>query len=99
MDRCDMYYYRNRAIKAQNGSRGAFSRRQRPWRSESRQWDCIVRVVCLGCGNTLGRYERINRLAFCFNCRDVLFPETIGSNYISGSRVLAPHQSWKGHTL
>jgi hypothetical protein len=28
------------------------------------------------CGKSLGRYELENRLAFCFNCRKMMFPET-----------------------
>jgi hypothetical protein len=46
------------------------------WRSQSRQWDYIIGTVCLGCGKLLGRYEELNRLAWCYSCRRILFPET-----------------------
>ena len=45
--------------------------------SSRRLWDRVIRVVCTGCGETLGRYENERRLAFCYECRSVLFPETI----------------------
>ena len=48
------------------------------WRSPKRQWDRIVHFVCTGCGKPLSRYETVNKLAFCLDCREVLFPETIG---------------------
>ena len=48
------------------------------WRSAKRQWDRIVCIVCTGCGKPLSRYENLNRMAFCLDCREVLFPETIG---------------------
>ena len=47
------------------------------WRSNKRQWDKIICTVCTGCGKPLGRYENLNRLAFCLACREVLFPETV----------------------
>ena len=47
------------------------------WRSPDRQWDRIINKVCSGCGKRLGRYENKNDLAFCYECREILFPETI----------------------
>jgi len=52
-------------------------RRPKGWRSPHRQWDYIVCTVCLGCGKPLGRYENMKRLAFCENCREILYPETV----------------------
>ena len=49
------------------------------WRSPNRQWDRIIRTVCTGCGRPLGRYENENKLAFCYQCRRILFPETMPS--------------------
>ena len=45
--------------------------------SPDRQWDRIVRKVCTGCGNRLGKYENTNNLAFCYECCAILFPESI----------------------
>ena len=47
------------------------------WRSPGRQWDRIINKVCSGCGKRLGRYENKNDLAFCYECREILFPESI----------------------
>jgi hypothetical protein len=47
------------------------------WRSPNRQWDRIINKVCSGCGKRLGRYENKNNLAYCFECREILFPESI----------------------
>ena len=47
------------------------------WRSPNRQWDRIINKVCSGCGKRLGRYENKNNLAFCYECREILFPESI----------------------
>ena len=46
-------------------------------RSPYRQWDRIIGTVCIGCGIKLGRYENLNNLAFCYSCREILFPETV----------------------
>jgi hypothetical protein len=83
-------YNRRKADRAFNGGNRAFKRRTFPRRSFGGQWDYIVRAVCLGCGRTLGRYENLHRLAFCYNCRKVLFPETIGPQYVPASRILTP---------
>jgi hypothetical protein len=47
------------------------------WRSPHKQWDRIVCKVCGGCGKRLGRYENTNNLAFCYECREILFPESV----------------------
>jgi len=52
-------------------------RKLKTWRSTNRQWDYILCIVCTGCGKPLGRYENLNRLAFCHSCREILFPETV----------------------
>lgn len=58
--------------------------RKPSYRSTNRQWDCIICTMCTGCGKPLGRYENQNRLAFCFECRKILFPDTIN-----------PKESWR----
>ena len=65
------------AIEAQNRSYSARQRRPKTWRSKDRQWDYIICTICVGCGKPLSRYENLNRLAYCFDCRRILFPETI----------------------
>ena len=48
-----------------------------PWRSPHRQWDKIICRICAGCGKRLGRYENTKNLAFFYECREILFPESI----------------------
>ena len=71
-------YQDNRAERAYYGS---MSRARQGWsraqRSYGGRWDYVVRAVCLGCGKMLGQVELIKGYAFCFNCRRVLFPETV----------------------
>ena len=43
----------------------------------NRKWDRIICKVCIGCGQRLSQYENKLSFAFCFYCRDVLFPETV----------------------
>ena len=71
--------YSKGANKAYQRSYSTFKRRPNTWRSSSRQWDYIIRMVCIGCGKTLGRFETKHGFAYCFNCRKILFPETIGN--------------------
>jgi len=47
------------------------------FQSPNRHWDRIINKVCSGCGKRLGRYENKNDLAFCYECREILFPESI----------------------
>lgn len=70
-------YYVNKAIEACQKSKRANEGRAKAWRSENRKWDYIIGTVCCGCGKLLGRYENLNRLAYCFSCRRILFPETV----------------------
>lgn len=79
-------YQVNDAIKAHQRGYSTFQRRPKTWRSSGRQWDRIIRMVCSGCGKTLGRYEVYNRLAFCIDCRKFLFPETVGNFHEGGSK-------------
>ena len=51
--------------------------RDNSWRSKNRQWDYIICTVCTGCGKRLSPYENHKGLAFCFSCREILFPETV----------------------
>ena len=45
-------------------------------RPPSRQWDRVICKLCGGCGKRLGRYENAKNLAFCYECREILFPES-----------------------
>ncbi len=65
------------AIEAVSGGYKKLQPRKPHYRSPNRQWDRIICRVCTGCGKPLGRYENKNRLAFCFECREILFPETV----------------------
>jgi hypothetical protein len=40
-------------------------------------WDYLICRICAGCGKPLGKYEYRNNLAFCYQCRKILFPETV----------------------
>ena len=42
----------------------------------NRKWDYIIRV-CTGCAEPLRRYDSQKGHAFCYSCREALFPETI----------------------
>ena len=74
MDKYEMYEV-EKAIRAYSANKP----HERPsnWRSENRQWDYIICTVCTGCGKPLSRYENHKGLAFCFSCREILFPETV----------------------
>jgi hypothetical protein len=67
----------NRDPKAHPKSYSTYERRSKTWRSKSRQWDYIICKVCTGCGKQLSRYDNLKRYAFCFSCREILFPETV----------------------
>ena len=47
------------------------------WRSTNRQWDYIICIACAGCGKALSKYDNIRGFAFCHNCREILFPDTV----------------------
>jgi hypothetical protein len=76
MDEYEIYYV-NKAIEACDRAKQANEGRHSPWRSKNRMWDYVIGTVCCGCGKLLGRYENLNRLAFCSSCRRILFPETV----------------------
>jgi hypothetical protein len=69
-----------RAIEACQGSSAYYA--AQPSKADKRQWDYIIRTVCIGCGETLGREENLSRFAYCASCREVLFPETIAPEKI-----------------
>lgn len=84
-----------RAIKAHNGTYESRERSPERFRSSSRKWDYVIRVVCNGCGRTLSQHEVRNGLAYCFSCRKVLFPETIPS--YEPARRSYPYPRSRGH--
>ena len=45
-------------------------------RSNNKKWDYIIRI-CTGCEDPLRRYDSQKGHAFCYSCREALFPETI----------------------
>ena len=66
-----------RAIEdVKNGYQNVRSERSR-FRSPDRRWDRILWFVCAGCGKPLGKYETEKKLSYCYECREILFPETI----------------------
>ena len=86
-----------RAIAMVNGSYHEYGRRSRyDPKPKKRQWDRVLRVVCLGCGRTLGRFELLRRLAFCFNCRSILFPETVSRDETQRSRYTQSYGTRSG---
>jgi hypothetical protein len=64
-------------------------RRPKTWGLSGRKWDSIIRMVCMGCGRSLSRYEVYNELAWCFDCRKFIFPETVGYKNAGGGK--SPH--------
>lgn len=83
----DYTYHIGSAGRPYNSSRyRSFTRTRGGSRSRGGQWDYMVRAVCIRCKKTLTRYELLNGLAFCFNCRRVLFPETIETHEPPGRR-------------
>ena len=78
------------------GYQNGLSHRPAKWRSKGK-FDCIIRRICMGCERTLGRYEINHALAFCFNCRIFLFPETIAQNESNANHVYSrEHSRWSG---
>ena len=70
-------YEIKRAVETVIGGASASYSRNEPARARTHGWDYIVRMVCMGCGSTLGQFEIRHNLGFCFRCRRFLFPETI----------------------
>jgi len=66
-----------RAIEVANGTNAYYGRPDRYESNHRHQYDYIVRMVCIGCGGTLRRFEIRNHLAYCYRCRRFLFPETV----------------------
>ena len=76
----ELYLERSKAPEKRDGS-------LRPYNG---RWDYIVCRLCVGCGKPLGRYENLNRLAYCRNCREILFPETVKHDEYSNKRFQYP---------
>jgi len=89
-------YEIERAIKAHNGTYESRERNSEIFRPSIRKWDYVVRAVCCGCGRTLNQYEVINRHAYCFSCRRILFPEPIHA--YESPRRRYPHAGSRGHS-
>jgi hypothetical protein len=85
MDRHEMYEIK-KAIEAYQGRYSIYEKRGEDKRKSTKKWDFIIRSVCTGCGKTLHRYDNLNRYAFCYSCRRILFPETISSGRASRDR-------------
>jgi len=90
MDKYEAVYIGNKPERAFNKGNRAFKRRGFSRRSSGGQRGCVVRTVCFGCGRTLGRYENLRGLAWCYNCRRILFPDTVKRKYVPLSRILPP---------
>ena len=95
MNRYEVYEI-DRAIRSQNGTYKARDRNPETFRSSSRRWNYVVRAVCSGCGKTLNQYEVRSRLAYCFSCRRILFPEPIHA--YESPRKRRPYTSSRGHS-
>ena len=77
-----MYAYDNMyevksAIEIVNKGYDGYRPRPVYCRSKDRQWDYIIRRVCTGCGKPLNRYDTRKGHAYCLQCRQNLFPETV----------------------
>jgi len=83
----------DRAIKAHNGTSQFGGESDQVSRPGKRRWDYVIRAVCSGCGRTLRQYEVRNRLAYCFSCRRILFPEPMPAYESSGRRRYYPSRS------
>lgn len=70
-------YEVNKAINDVSKGYNEIGRSQKTLAPKTNKWDYILRKICLGCNKTLGIYEVQNNLAFCFQCRKYLFPETV----------------------
>ena len=87
----------NQDANTHQRSYSTYERRSKTWRSKSRQWDYIICKVCTGCGKQLGRYENLKGYAFCFSCREILFPETV--IYQESSGYTSPYPDSRWHAL
>ena len=78
------------AIEAVSGGASAYWGRHEPARSRTHDWNYIVRMVCMGCGKSLGKFEIRNHLAFCYRCRKFLVPETVWADDGRSGRPFDP---------
>ena len=67
------------------------------WSAEDRMWDYIICRVCTGCGKPLEKYEYQNNLAFCYQCRKILFPNSVSPHETFHNR--RTYFESKGHSL
>ena len=82
---------------AHQKSYSTYERRPKIWRSKRRQWDYIICKVCTGCGKQLRRYDNLKGYAFCFSCREILFPETV--RYQESRGFTSPYPDSRWHAL
>lgn len=87
----------NRDTNVHLKSYGTYEGMPKTRRSISRQWDYIICKVCIGCGKQLCRYDNLKGHAFCFGCREVLFPETV--IYQESLRYKSPYPNSRWHAL
>jgi hypothetical protein len=87
----------NQDTNANQKSYRTYKRRPKTWRSKSRQWDYIICKVCTGCGSRLSRYDNVKGYAFCFSCREILFPETV--IYQESRGYWSPYPDSRWHAL
>lgn len=77
-------FYRNDQVMAKpQGDNYNYDSRYRAKPRNGGLWDQMVRGVCIGCNGTLSHSELKRRLAFCYSCRRVLFPETIEYDHMA----------------
>jgi hypothetical protein len=93
----DKMYEVESAIEVCNSGYNAYKRRSEDWRSKHRQWDYIICKICTGCGKALSRYDTLKGHAFCYQCRQILFPETVNTHKSYGKRFRIPRSS--GHSI
>ena len=60
--------------------------RNRPYRSNSRMWDDIIRLLCAGCGRPFQAFNGRNREIYCYRCKRILYPEDLSDIYRPHSR-------------
>ena len=79
MNECDRMDEVIKAIEACNGYYSAYEIEPNVQIPDNRQWDRIICTLCAGCGKPLSRHDNFNRHAYCMECREILFPETVAS--------------------
>jgi hypothetical protein len=83
-----------KAIEACHENYRAYKMRADTRRSDNRQWDSISRI-CTGCGDPLRQYDNQKGHAFCYSCREALFPETVNLHKLYDNRF--NHFRLRGH--